>query len=91
MGSEGLNLVFQPAMSRSPLSPLFPLSGLLRAGNLGKVFKGRGCQGQQRAVGGPEELSEKLVNFGKRKLPMKAKAGNMPGAAQKILTFVSVA
>lgn len=72
--SEGLNLVFQTGMSRSPLSPLFLLTGLLRAGNLGKVFKRRGWRGQQRAVCGPEELSEKLGEFWKEKTANEAKS-----------------
>lgn len=72
--SEGLNLVFQLGMSRCPLSPLFPLTGLLRAGNLGKVFKGRRFQGQQRAVGGPIELSEKPGEFWEEKSANEAKS-----------------
>lgn len=59
---------------RSPLSPLFLLTGLLRAGNLGKVFKRRGWRGQQRAVCGPEELSEKLGEFWKEKTANEAKS-----------------
>lgn len=31
------------------------------------------------------------VDSGKRKLPIKTKAGNMPGTAQKVLTSVTVA
>lgn len=55
VGSEGLNLVFQSGMSRSPRSSLFPLTSLLRAGDLCEVFEGRGCQGQWSAVLYPGE------------------------------------
>lgn len=37
-----------------------------------------------------KNCQKKWVNFRKRKMPMKPKAGNMPETAQKILSFVSV-
>lgn len=72
--SEGLNLVFQLGMSRSPLSLLFMLTGLLRAGNLGKDLKEEDARGQRRAVCGAEEQSEKLGEFWEEKTANEAKS-----------------